>query len=84
MWRSLVDLVRDVFRFKNRGRLNHPEHLEKGGGFVGWAAKAPGTILADTAIVDVPIAAAISERAGYEHAFNEPVVVYHNGLVVKV
>jgi hypothetical protein len=81
--RFLVYLARVIFRFKDGGCLNHSERLEKSSSLVGWAAKAPSAILADTAIVNAPVATAVAERAGYEHAFNEPILIYHNGLSGK-
>ena len=79
----LVDIIGIILGFKDRGRLNHAKHLEKGGCSVGWAAKAPVAIAADMAAVNVPVAARISEGTGHKNAFNEPLIIYHNGFVGK-
>jgi hypothetical protein len=80
-WRSSVDLIGPGFQ--NRRCLNHPEGLEQGRSFVGRTAKTPGAILTDTAIVEAPVSAAVSESAGDEYTFNEPTIVYHDGIAGK-
>lgn len=79
LWRLLIDFGRVAFGEKS-GPLNHAEHFKKSSGSIGWATETPRAILADTAIVDEPVSATVPERAGHEYAFNEPIIVYHNGF----
>jgi hypothetical protein len=80
-WRSLIDLI--GFGFQNRSCLDHPKPLEQCCGSICRTIEAPTAILADSTIVEVPLAAAISKSAGDEYTFNEPIIVYHYGLAGK-